>query len=162
MRQVLSAMMAMFAVVSAMTIATGSPVEAKRHHYVEQVAYGAGQSVQWFGDVESALTQAKVDNKPVLVIVAANWCPHCQALEKNIIPQAAVQEYLKNNFEAVRIDSDSSYAATFAKQYRIDGVPTIMVFSPDGKLLNRVSGEPRSAEAFMQTVNSLAGLQQAM
>jgi thiol:disulfide interchange protein len=161
MRRVLTAMMAIFAIANLLALTTGNPADAKRHH-IQQVAYGEGQSVQWFGDLDSAFTQAKVDNKPVLVIIAANWCPHCQSLERNIIPQATVQDFLKNNFEAVRIDVDQPYAATLRKQYPIDGVPTIMVFSPEGKLLNKMSGEPTSAEAFMQTVNSLAGLQQAM
>jgi uncharacterized protein YyaL (SSP411 family) len=151
----LSVSLALFVVADALTVVNAAPAEAKRHR--EQVGSGYGQqSVQWYGNLNDALAQAKVQNKQVLVLIATDWCPHCRALEQGIIPQSSVQDYLNNNFIAVRVDGDKPYAASLKKQYGFNGVPTMMIFSPDGQLLNQMSGEPRSAEAFISSLSALA------
>src|SRR5690348_4481925 len=52
----------------------------------------------------AALEQARAENKPVLLVISASWCPHCRNYEK-VFTDAKVVAAAKQ-FVMVRIDED--------------------------------------------------------
>eukprot|EP01012_Entosiphon_sulcatum_P036020 TRINITY_DN45824_c0_g1_i1.p1 TRINITY_DN45824_c0_g1~~TRINITY_DN45824_c0_g1_i1.p1 ORF type:complete len:163 (-),score=23.03 TRINITY_DN45824_c0_g1_i1:128-616(-) len=92
--------------------------------------------------IASAITQAKREDKKVLLLFGANWCPWCRRLHKALTQETAVQARLRQKFVLVFIDANTRNdkqrnAAVIAKygnplQY---GLPVFVVLDRDGTQL---------------------------
>ncbi|WP_336033332.1 protein-disulfide reductase DsbD [Acinetobacter bereziniae] len=77
--------------------------------------------------LESALVQAKQQNKPIIIDVYADWCVACQPIEKEVFPRVDVQDALKN-FTLIQLDLTEYNASQdiILKQREILGPPTML------------------------------------
>lgn len=71
---------------------------------------------------------------PVVVDFFAEWCGPCKAMAPAL---DQVAEEMKGKVKVVKVDVDRSPAVT--QQYRIQAMPTLMVFK-DGKVANQHVG----------------------
>jgi thiol-disulfide isomerase/thioredoxin len=107
-----------------------------------------GHGVEWKGNIEwhtwdDARTIATRDSKPMLVLVYADWCPHCRELGPVFAdPQI---EQLSKRFVMVRQNHDDDPAWLQPYNQKYGGyVPRIFFFEPSGKLREDItSGHPR-------------------
>lgn len=97
----------------------------------------------WESNLATALAKARQTGKPVLVDVYADWCGPCQKLAASF-RDPRVSGLLQKGFVAVKVDADADAATT--RKYKVSGLPTLLVLSPDGKELARVSGNRSPAE----------------
>ncbi|HEY7160887.1 MAG TPA: thioredoxin family protein, partial [Acidobacteriota bacterium] len=94
----------------------------------------------WVTDFNKALTEAKQDSKPIFVDVYAEWCTWCHKLDKEVYSDPKFTEYMKN-YVLARIDSeDGAQGTNVAQKYDVDSLPTMIVLSPQGKILDRITG----------------------
>ena len=91
-----------------------------------------------FLPLEQALALAKVQGKPVLVDFSAIWCPTCRVLHAEVFTNAKVKEAITTGFVLSRVDYESPEARTFMQRYEVQGFPTLLVLSAEGRLLRRV------------------------
>ena len=87
------------------------------------------------------------DDKPVLVDFHAEWCGPCKMMAPEL------QRFAQNNKDSVRvlkIDIDKNQPT--ARQYNIQGVPTLILFK-NGKILWRQSGA-MNAQQISEAVKS--------
>jgi thiol-disulfide isomerase/thioredoxin len=90
-------------------------------------------------DVDAALARAKLSGKRVLLDLGGNWCPDCRFLA-GVLDIPEVKAFVDRNFEIVfvdvgRFDKNLEIPARFGAP-KPKGVPTILVLTPDGTLVN--------------------------
>jgi thiol-disulfide isomerase/thioredoxin len=95
-------------------------------------------------DVDAALIRAALANKRVIIVMGANWCHDSIGLAGWFVtPRFA--EMLRAKYEIVYVDVGTPQTGNgrnldIAKRYgakKIKGTPTVLILSPQGKLLNK-------------------------
>jgi thioredoxin-related protein len=110
---------------------------------------GAAES-DWLTDLSKAQAQAKSEKKMVLMdFNGSDWCPPCKALRKNVLSSAEFVEYAKKNLVLVDVDFPrhkeqaeelKKANKALSEKYSIEGYPTVIVLSSDGKELKKQVG----------------------
>lgn len=102
-------------------------------------------------DLEGALTKAKAAHKVVLVDIYAEWCAQCRELDEQTWPDPAVQQWLRQNAVAIRIDTDARRQDLAAK-LQVRSYPTVLLLDADGKELRRSLGfqKPEAMQAWLE------------
>ena len=87
-------------------------------------------------DYKVAYEKAQAGNKPLLVLVTAEWCPPCQIMKTTTIPNLLAKDAFKDTyFATVDLDKQSVLAR---KLIGSRGVPQLILFEKsDGKWLRR-------------------------
>ena len=88
--------------------------------------------------VKQALSAAKVNQVPVLVIFGANWCEDCRALDR-ALKSGKNAELIAREFKVVKVDvgdfdRNLDLAAAYGNPIK-KGIPAAVVLSPDNKVL---------------------------
>jgi thioredoxin-related protein len=109
----------------------------------------------WLTDLPKAQAQAKAENKIVLMdFSGSDWCPDCIELKKKVLDTTAFQTYAATNIVLVDVDfpdktpQSDELKKTNAKlkdRYEVEGLPTLIVLSKEGKELGRPSSKDRSS-----------------
>jgi thiol:disulfide interchange protein len=107
-------------------------------------------------EIVKTFEKAKADNKLVLLIFDAVWCPYCKRLNEKTLQDSKVLETL-SNYEKLNIDIDENSAdADFFNGKPVsqggNGIPTMIIFSPEGKELDRELGfiEAKEFNSFLK------------
>jgi thioredoxin-related protein len=95
------------------------------------------QEVKWQPDYASARREATKTNRPVLCDFGTEACVWCRKLDA-IFQVPAVAKYINEHFVAVRIDANKE--SRLSDSLGIQSFPTVVIASPDGKVINRHSG----------------------
>ena len=140
-----------FAAAAALTIivACGQP-EPVTEAPIETISNHATVEVTWEKDLPSALERARIEGKPVLVNFYADWCVWCKRLESTTFRDAKVATVLQNRVVPLSLDVDGS-GRQLSNEYRVDGLPTIVVLDAGGREIGRIPGY-MSPESFLATV----------
>lgn len=85
--------------------------------------------IEWQG-YEAGLAKAKAENKPILLVISATWCPHCKSYS-HVFEDARVTKRAKD-FVMVRVDADQRMDVSTT--FKPDGmyVPRTYFLGPDG------------------------------
>jgi thiol-disulfide isomerase/thioredoxin len=90
--------------------------------------------------VAAAFDRAKKTHKRVLIDLGGNWCPDCIVLA-NFMQLPEMRRFVEKHFEEVsvdvgRFDKNLQIPARFGFNTRLKGVPTVIIATPDGKMVN--------------------------
>lgn len=93
--------------------------------------------------VQQALAQAKAAHVPVLLILGANWCGDCRALDQ-AMHSPANAKLLAAKFKVVKVDVGNfdhnlDIAAAYGNPIK-KGIPAAVVLSPDNQVLYATQG----------------------
>lgn len=69
--------------------------------------------------------------KNILILASASWCGPCTVLKQRLASEGLTSRYSVKDFDE---------SPTFFKTHDIKSVPRLLVFSPDGKHVNTISG----------------------
>jgi thiol:disulfide interchange protein len=98
----------------------------------------------WSTDLDKAFEKAKAEKKSVLVeFTGSDWCPPCIAMRKNVFSKKEFVDAASKKFILVEIDLPKGDEALrkknepIAEKYKIEGFPTVILFTPEGKEFTR-------------------------
>ena len=99
----------------------------------------------WTTDLDKAFEKAKAEKKSVLVeFTGTDWCPPCIAMRKNVFSKKEFVDAASKKYILVELDFPNGDQAVkeknepYAKQYKIEGFPTVILFTPEGKEFTRL------------------------
>ena len=98
----------------------------------------------WTTDLDKAFEKAKAEKKSVLVeFTGSDWCPPCIAMRKNVFSKKEFVDAASKKYVLVELDFPKGDKAVadknepMAKKYKIDGFPTVILFTSEGKEFTR-------------------------
>jgi len=120
----------------------------------------------WLTDLPKAQAQAKAEKKLVLMdFNGSDWCPPCKALRKEVLNSQTFMDFAKNNLVLVDVDFPNAKVQTeelkkanktLASKFKIEGYPTVIVLSSDGKELKKMVGyNGQNAKDFVAELQKL-------
>jgi hypothetical protein len=88
----------------------------------------------------AAFARAQKSHKRVLIDLGANWCGDCIILA-NFARLPEIRRFMKAHYEDVSVDvgrfnRNLQIPARFGFTKRLEGVPALLIATPDGKLVN--------------------------
>ncbi len=92
------------------------------------------------GKWEDILSKAKKNSKYIFVDAYAVWCGPCKLLKSKTFKEQQAATYFNNNFINYTIDTDKDEGTLFAEKWDVTTYPTLLFFSPEGKLLLKQVG----------------------
>jgi thiol:disulfide interchange protein len=90
--------------------------------------------------VTAAFARAQKSHKRVLIDLGANWCVDCIVLA-NFLKLPEMQRFMAAHYEVVTVDvgrfnRNLQIPARFGVTKKLEGVPALLIVTPDGKLIN--------------------------
>jgi len=109
-----------------------------------QVAHAS--EIAWReGDVADALAEAREQGKPVILYWGAVWCPPCNQMKSTLFKDASFIAETEN-FVPVYLDGDTAGAQEWGERFGISGYPTVIILTPDGTEITRISSATMANE----------------
>lgn len=98
-------------------------------------------AVKWMEDYQQGLSQARRQNKPVLLLIG-NDCPDCKNMEKKLLLDPSLKDQ-RDRFILVKINGNQQ--EQLAKRFGQKDYPLILVLDGMGKEVARISGKQHIA-----------------
>lgn len=129
---------------------------------------GAGQAseglrLEWYVSLEVALKKAQAENKRVFMFfTGSDWCGWCMRLDREILHTPEFAQYAANNLVLLKLDFPrqlqqpeelKAQNAYLARQYRIEGFPTVVVLNGEGRTLMRLGYQEGGPGPFIAALN---------
>ena len=119
----------------------------------------------WTEDPDKAQAQAKSQNKYVFLdFTGSDWCGWCMKLEREVFSQKEFKEFAEANLVCVTVDFPRQKAqsmkqkkanAALQKKYGVGGYPTIIILSPDGKLVGQTGYKAGGAAPYVASLKQI-------
>ncbi len=124
----------------------------------------SADGLNWEDNLETAIQQAKKENKAVLVnFTGSDWCIWCKRLSSEVFQQKEFEKYADESLVLVKLDFPRSieqsaetqnYNRNLAQKYGIQGFPTILIFNSEGKLAGQTGYLPGGPEKYIENIKS--------
>ena len=121
--------------------------------------------LNWLTDLPKAQAKATTENKLVMLdFTGSDWCGWCIKLNKEVFSKPEFAEYAGKNLVLVEVDfprgkkqSEELKKANTALQekYKVEGYPTIVVLSSEGKKVGELGYQPGGPKAFIAELDKL-------
>lgn len=105
----------------------------------------AAADLTWLTDFPKAQAQAKAEGKLVLMdFTGSDFCSSCMRLHKEVFATKEFAEFAKKRLVLMELDFPlkkkqpaalKEANAALAKEFKVDGYPTLIVLASDGKKL---------------------------
>lgn len=101
----------------------------------------------------TALENAKLQKKPLFVMLYADWCPHCNQMKKEVFSDPAVMTFLKANYVCVWKNIEKPEGIALKDKFNTKSLPAFLFLNPENEtLLYALKGEMKTA-VFMAEAN---------
>ena len=90
--------------------------------------------------LEQLKERSKKENKPIFLLAHASYCAACKKTIKTVFTEKETGDLFNKRFINVQVDIESEEGKKVVKDYGIEGTPTLLFLSPDGRVINKASG----------------------
>jgi len=91
-------------------------------------------------EMEEAKKKASDQMLMMYVDVYATWCGPCKMMDSEVYTDQVVAEYMNANFVNVRMDGETDYGRKYVVEQKLEGYPSMFIFSDDGDPVSRIVG----------------------
>ncbi|SHH55247.1 thioredoxin family protein [Flavobacterium defluvii] len=95
---------------------------------------------------KTALENAKTDNKPVFVMLYADWCPHCNLMKKEVFSDPKVMDFLNKNYVCVWKNVEKEEGIALKNKFKTTSLPAFLFLDSNETLLYALKGEMKTAD----------------
>lgn len=92
------------------------------------------------GSLHEAKRTAAVEGKPYFIDFYAKYCLPCKLMDQTTFMDNDLGEYISGNYVALKLNIDAFDAYEVRNEHEVKALPTVMIFSSDGKLLESYAG----------------------
>lgn len=96
-------------------------------------------------DWEAAFEKAKAEDKLLFIDAYTDWCTYCHKLDKEVYTNDEVISYFNDNFINLKFDAESEFGYQLARQFAIEGYPTLLFVTGEREIFQRIGGFVPSA-----------------
>ena len=89
-------------------------------------------------NIEIARDKAKKENKLLLLTFRSSWCSPCDWMYEEAFSSSRNQRILSENFVSIEVDIDNIEGFELKNQYKINKLPTLLVFGNNGRMVGRI------------------------
>jgi thioredoxin-related protein len=125
-------------------------------------------ALEWLTDVHVAMDKAHQENKTVLLdFTGSDWCGWCMRLKSEVFDQPEFAAFAQANLVMVEVDfprnkpqsAEQTMAnEALAKNYKINGYPTIVLINPMAQEIGRTGYRPGGPKNFIAELEKIPGL----
>lgn len=128
-------------------------------------------SQDWLTDYDTAIAEAKIQDKPVLLFfTGSDWCPPCKMTVNNVYSKQEFIEFADENLvlliadfpkrkENQLSDEQKQKNSILASTFGVRGFPTSIILNEEGKELGRWVGyDPSGVTGYIQKFSEAAKL----
>lgn len=102
---------------------------------------------------KTALENAKKENKPVFIMLYADWCPHCNQMKKEVFSDSKVMDFLNKNYVCVWKNIEKEEGIALKNKFNTKSLPAFLFLDANETLLYVLKGGMKSPE-FLAEANS--------
>lgn len=110
-------------------------------------------------DSAVAFELAEQQNKKLVIDFYADWCLPCLEWDKKVFSKPQVQNVLKNDFIALKVDctEETRECQEMVKRFNVFGFPTIIATDPSGTEIKEkhITGVVMDEQEFIEHLNGL-------
>jgi thiol-disulfide isomerase/thioredoxin len=88
-------------------------------------------------DLKEVKASAKAEGKGYILDFVASWCTPCKWMEETTYNDPTLADYMSKNFIPVKVDIDDIEGFDLKEKYKVEMLPTIIVFDASGKVMAR-------------------------
>lgn len=94
--------------------------------------------IQWRTDLRLVQRESLETGLPILMKFSASWCGPCNRMKSETFTDRELATMINTHFVPVEVDTDEN--PRLVRQLRIESVPTTLVISPQGGIVDRHAG----------------------
>ncbi len=133
-------------------------------HLESLLSKSSSSASLWLTDFEKAKSIAQAEGKVILAdFSGSDWCHWCIILKKEVFSKDTFKQYAKKKFVLLEVDFPSKPLSkkltqqnnALAKQYKIEGYPTVLLLDSKGRVLGKTGYQRGGAEKYIKHLDSL-------
>jgi len=90
------------------------------------------KEVNYLRNYDSALKIAKKENKMIMLLLVADYCPWCKKFERKTLKNSSVSSFVSKNFIPVVVDKKRDQGL-YPKEYNTPLIPTVYFIDPNSQ-----------------------------
>jgi thioredoxin-related protein len=130
------------------------------------------EKVLWHTDFEAAKAKAKAEQKLLLVdFTGSDWCGWCIKLKDEVFDKQAFEKEAPKAFVLVELDFPHNKELSeklkkqneqLAKQYKIEGFPSILLLDAAGEVIARTGYRPDGPKAYLKHLDEFVTIHKSI
>ena len=117
--------------------------------FINTIVFASNLNIEH--DFQTALSKAKKQNKQVMMMYSAVWCPECEYMKEVVFEDSAIKNYLQRHYVILILDVQKD---KLPKGFTHVGIPVFFIIDQNGKEQYKIIGGGK-ADKFLKKLKGL-------